>query len=92
MLLVEIEKPENETLAAWFSELRMWLDVNHCEPLIFAQVGRRLDRLIYRISFDNAAQMRHFTTKFARYAPTVRRTTSFERAQLRAKSEIKVVS
>jgi len=58
MLLVEIEKPENETLAAWFSELRNWLDANHCEPAVFAQSGRRLDRLIYRISFETAAQAR----------------------------------
>ena len=56
MLLVEIEKPENETLAAWFSDLRNWFDVNRCEPLAFTQAGRRHDRLIYRISFENAAQ------------------------------------
>jgi hypothetical protein len=84
MLLVDIEKPENETLAAWFSELRAWLDVNHCKPSIFTHAGRRLDRLIYRISFDNAAQAHQFSQKFAGYSPTIRRATPFERDQLRA--------
>ncbi len=92
MLLVEIEKPENETLAAWFSQLRIWLDINRCEPLIFTQAGRRLDRLIYRISFEDIVQAQQFMMAFARYAPTVRRTTSSEREQLRAKSEIKIAS
>jgi len=84
MLLVEIEKPENESLGAWFSELREWLDVNHCTPSVFARVGRRIDRLIYRISFDDAAQAHQFLQKFARYSPTIRRATPLERDQLRA--------
>jgi hypothetical protein len=84
MLLVEIEKPENETLAAWFSELRNWLDANSCEPVIFTQSGRCLDRLIYRVSFENAAQAQQFSRKFGRYAPTIRRPTAYERAQMRA--------
>jgi hypothetical protein len=84
MLLVEIEKPENETLAAWFSELRHWLDVNRCQPSVFVRSGRRLDRLIYRISFEQAAQAHQFSVAFARYSPTVRRANPFERDQLRA--------
>ena len=84
MLLVEIEKPENETLAAWFSELRNWLDVNRCEPLVFTRSGRRLDRLIYRISFETAAQAQQFSARFAHYAPTIRRATAYERAEIRA--------
>ena len=84
MLLVEIEKPENETLAAWFSELRNWLDANHCEPAVFAQSGRRLDRLIYRISFETAAQAQQFSAKFARYSPTIRRPSAYERAEIRS--------
>jgi hypothetical protein len=83
MLLVEIEKPENETLAAWFSELRSWLDLNHCEPSVFTLAGRRLDRLIYRISFENASQAQQFAAKFARYTPTTRAATLYERSMLR---------
>ena len=83
MLLVEIEKPENETLAAWFSGLRDWLDVNRCQPLSFVQAGRRLDRLIYRISFEEAAQAHKFLQQFARYSPTARRATPYERGQLK---------
>jgi transposase len=84
VLLVEIEKPENQTLAAWFSELRTWLDASHCTPLAFVPSGRRIDRLIYRISFDDAVQANKFSEAFARYLPTVRRATPFERDQLRA--------
>lgn len=83
MLFVEIEKPENETLAAWFSELRNWLDLNHCEPSVFNRTGRRLDRLIYRISFESSAQAQQFAARFARYSPSVRRATAYERTQLR---------
>jgi hypothetical protein len=84
MLLVEIEKPENETLAAWFSDLRAWLDANHFEPSVFMRAGRRLDRLVYRISFETAADAHLFSRAFSRYAPAVRRATPFERNQLRA--------
>ncbi len=82
MLLVEIEKPENETLAAWFSELRNWFDGNHCEPLVFTPAGRRLDRLIYRLSFENAEQAQRFSKRFAHYSPITRRATAYERAQM----------
>ena len=82
MLLVEIEKPANEPLSTWFSELRDWLDANHCVPSVFALSGRRIDGLIYRISFDNAAQAHRFSLAFKRYSPVVRRATPFEREQL----------
>jgi hypothetical protein len=88
MLLVEIEKPENEPLSAWFSELRDWLDANHCAPSTFARTGRRLDRLIYRISFDDAALAHQFSIAFHRYSPTIRRATPFERDQLRAMASV----
>jgi len=84
MLLVEIEKPENEPLAAWFSDLREWLDLNRCIPSAFVHSGRRLDRLIYRISFEDVAQAHLFSVHFARYAPSVRRASPFERDQFRA--------
>jgi CRISPR/Cas system endoribonuclease Cas6 (RAMP superfamily) len=90
MFLVEIEKPENQTLATWFSELRNWLDQNHCEPALFTQAGRRLDRLIYRISFDTAPQAQEFTQKFGRYSPTLRRATRYERSEALASAETRV--
>jgi hypothetical protein len=86
MLLVEIEKPANVPLSAWFSELRDWLDANHCAPAVFSQCGRRIDALIYRISFDNASQAHRFSMKFKSYSPVVRRATPFERDQLRTMS------
>jgi transposase len=86
MLLVEIEKPANISLSEWFSELRDWLDANHCTPSVFSPSGRRIDGLIYRISFDNAALAHRFSLRFKRYLPVVRRATPFERDQLRAMS------
>jgi hypothetical protein len=83
MLLVEIEKPENESLSTWFSELRDWLDANRCMPSAFTHAGRRVDRLIYRISFEDAALAHQFLREFTRYSPTIRRASSFERDQLR---------
>ncbi|HTW54657.1 MAG TPA: hypothetical protein VME45_22400 [Stellaceae bacterium] len=83
MLLVEIEKPANMPLSTWFSELRDWLDANHCAPSVFTLSGRRIDGLIYRISFDYAAQAHRFSLAFKRYSPVVRRATPFERDQLR---------
>ena len=84
MLLVDIEKPGSEPLSVWFSELRDWLDANRCTPSVFTPCGRRIDRLIYRISFDHAAQAHRFCQCFARYLPTIRRATPFEPDQLRA--------
>ena len=84
MLLVEIEKPENEPLSTWFSELRDWLDRHHCGSTSCTRVGRRIDRLIYRISFDDVAAAHQFSRAFARYSPTIRRASPFERDQLRA--------
>jgi hypothetical protein len=84
MLLVEIEKPANVPLSAWFSELRDWLDANHCMPAVFALSGRRIDGLIYRISFDNTAQAHRFSLAFKRFSPMIRRANPFEREQLRA--------
>jgi transposase len=84
MLLVEIEKPENEPLSTWFSELRDWLDANHCASSTFTRTGRRLDRLIYRISFEDAVLAQRFLQRFSRYSPMIRRASPFERDQLRA--------
>jgi hypothetical protein len=83
MLLVEIEKPANQTLGGWFSELRTWLDVNRCMSSAFVPAGRRIDRLIYRISFERATEAHKFSMAFASYSPTVRMANPIEREQLR---------
>jgi transposase len=88
MLLVDIEKPEGETLAHWFSELRSWLDDNRCEPAMFMQAGRRLDRLIYRVAFESAPVAHKFLRRFAHYSPSLRRATTIERRQLRAMEKV----
>jgi|HubBroStandDraft_6_1064221.scaffolds.fasta_scaffold356137_2 hypothetical protein len=84
MPVVQIEKPANQTLATWFSELRAWFDVNHCEPRGFTASGRRVDRLVYLISFDDAAKARRFSRSFNKYAPVVRRATANEYGQFAA--------
>ncbi|HML10133.1 MAG TPA: hypothetical protein VK432_04675 [Stellaceae bacterium] len=83
MLLVEIEKPANQTLAAWFSELRTWLDLNRCSSSTFVPAGRRIERLIYCISFERAAETHQFSTAFERYSATIRLANRIEREQLR---------
>jgi hypothetical protein len=80
MLVVQIEKPENETLSEWFSELRSWFDRNGCQPSGFVRSGRRIDRAIYQLSFDDPAVARLFSAKFARYASVLRRATLSERS------------
>jgi hypothetical protein len=84
MLLVEIEKPEQEPLSKWFSELRDWFDASHCASSTFACTGRRLDRLTYRISFEDAALAHQFLSAFERYSPIIQCATPFERGQLQA--------
>ena len=82
MFVVQIEKPENQKLDRWFAEVRAWLDLHRCEPAAFVRAGRRLDRLIYKISFNEPAAARAFAQEFARYAPLMRRATLSERAEL----------
>ncbi|HYM73083.1 MAG TPA: hypothetical protein VET89_08885 [Stellaceae bacterium] len=82
MRVVQVEKPENATLADWFSELRAWFDENHCEPWGFTRSGRRIDRLIYLVSFHDELKARQFSATFAKYAPTMRRPTIAERDAL----------
>jgi hypothetical protein len=89
MPVVQIEKPANQTLATWFSELRSWFDVNHCEPRGFTASGRRVDRLIYLISFDDVAKARRFSRNFSQYAPVVRHATTNEHGQFAAMNQRK---
>ena len=35
MMVVQIEKPGNITLATWFAERRSWFDQNNCQPTLF---------------------------------------------------------
>ena len=83
MVIVEIEKSGDMTLGKWFSELRSWFDHNHCQPTLFNQSERVMGKVIFNITFSDEAQARLFASTFARYAPSIRRTTSIERADLR---------
>src|ERR1700727_2057858 len=83
MLLVEIEKPENEALSTWFAQLRDWLDRHRSVSSTFMPAGRRIDRLIYRILFGDAARAHQLLLDFARYTPIVRRGGFSERDQFR---------
>jgi hypothetical protein len=79
MPVVQLEKPANQPLGEWFSELRSWLDLHRCETRGFTLSGRRLDRQIYLISFIDAAQAQEFSRKFSHYDPVVREATASER-------------
>lgn len=80
MLVVQIEKPANMTLATWFSELRLWLDQHSCEETSFSQSGRIIDRLTFNLIFQDHTKARLFVANFMRYAPSIRRTIGSERS------------
>jgi hypothetical protein len=79
MMVVQIEKPANVTLAVWFAELRSWLDSNHCEPALFSPSGRIIDNIIFIITFENDNHARRFASAFKKYAASIRRTIDTER-------------
>jgi len=83
MVIVEIEKSGDITLGKWFSELRSWFDHNHCQPTLFNQSERVIDKIIFNIIFSDENQAQLFASTFARYAPSIRRTASIEQADLR---------
>lgn len=82
MLVVQIEKPANMTLAQWFSELRLWLDQHSCEDTSFSQSGRIIDKLIFNLTFHDHAKARLFAANFTRYSPSIRDTIGSERPDL----------
>jgi len=53
MLVVQIKKPGNITLANWFNELRSWFDQNNCQPTLFNQFERVTDKSIFDITFSD---------------------------------------
>jgi len=53
MLVVQIKKPGNITLANWFNELRSWFDQNNCQPTLFNQSERVTDKSIFDITFSD---------------------------------------
>jgi hypothetical protein len=69
MMIVQIEKPGNMTLATWFSELRSWFDQNYCQPTLFNQSEGVTDKMIFNITFSDETQARVFSSTFVRYAP-----------------------
>jgi hypothetical protein len=78
MMVVQIEKPANVTLAVWFAELRSWLDTNHCEPALFSLSGGIMDNILFSITFENDDHARLFTSTFEKYASSIRRTIGTE--------------
>lgn len=78
MLVVQIEKPANMTLAMWFSELRSWLDANKCQETSFSEGGRIIDKLTFNLIFKDHTKARMFAANFMRYRPSIRRTIGSE--------------
>ena len=79
MMVVRIEKPENTMLAVWFAELRSWFDENHCQPTIFAESGRKTDKLLFNVTFADNTHARLFVSAFTKYATSIRGTAIIER-------------
>jgi hypothetical protein len=82
MMVVEIEKPANMALAEWFNELRSWFDEHNCEPTSFLPSGRVIDKVVFDATFAQNTQALLFASKFARYAPAIRRATSSELGEI----------
>jgi hypothetical protein len=82
MMVVQIEKPANMALAAWFTELRSWFDENNCQPASFVSAGRVIDKLLFNATFVENTQARLFAANFTRYAPSIRRATSSRRSEI----------
>jgi hypothetical protein len=82
MMVVQIEKPANMTLAVWFTELRSWFDENNCQPTSFFPSGRVIDKLLFDVTFTQNTQARLFASKFGRYAPAIRQATASERCEI----------
>ena len=74
-MVVQIEKPANVTLAVWFTELRSWLDSNHCEPALFSRSERIMGNMVFNITFENDDHARLFAYNFKKYASPIRSTT-----------------
>lgn len=66
MVVVQIEKPGNMTLANWFCELRSWFDQNYCQPTLFNQSERVTGKMIFNITFSDEIQARSFSSTFAK--------------------------
>lgn len=66
MVVVQIEKPGNMTLADWFCELRSWLDQNYCHPILFNQSERVTGKMIFDITFSDETQARVFSSTFTK--------------------------
>ena len=66
MVVVQIEKPGNITLANWFCELRSWLYQNDCQPTLFNQSERVTDKMTFNISFSDETQARVFSSTFTK--------------------------
>jgi hypothetical protein len=79
MMVVQVEKPANVTLAVWFAELRSWLDSNHCEPALFSPSGRIMDNTLFNMTFENDNHARRFASAFNKCATSIRRTIGTER-------------
>ena|ERR1700751_5475089 len=92
MMVVQIEKPANVTLAVWFTELRSWLDSNHCEPALFSPAGRIMDKILFNITFESDNHARRFASAFKQYAPSIRRTIGTERLDFLRESQEMAIS
>jgi hypothetical protein len=90
MMVVRIEKPENTMLAVWFAELRSWLDENHCEPTIFSESGKKIDKLLFNVTFSDNTHARSFASAFKKYATSIRGTTKIERDSLNSNFAVEI--
>lgn len=91
MVVVRIEKPEDANLADWFVELRSWFDDNDCSPLLFAEAGRVMNRVLFDVTFANEAQAALFASNFSKYASAIVCSMSGKAGKIKDGRELPVI-
>ena len=81
-MAVQIEKPANMALAAWFTELRSWFDINKCQPVSFLPNEGVIDKVAFNVTFSENTHARLFASKFTIYASSIRHVISSERNEI----------
>ena len=82
MMVVQIEKPANMTLAVWFTELRSWFDINKCQLASFPPSEGVIDKVAFNVTFSENTHARLFASKFTIYASSIRHVICSERNEI----------
>jgi hypothetical protein len=54
-----------------------------CSPLLFAEAGTVINKVVFNITFANESEAVRFTSKFSKYAPSIVCSMSGEASAIR---------